>query len=112
MLKLKDAYGLWQRLLPHSSKIQRHTLGERIDELFLEALECAFRASYLSGREKTAAVESAVVRLDSVKFFLLVGWEISMITDKQYAHISAPLVEASKMLVGWKEYLEKKTLPS
>lgn len=58
------------------------------------------------------AVGGAVVRLDLVKFFLLVGWEIGMITDKQYAHISAPLVAASKMLVGWKTYLENKTPPT
>ncbi len=58
------------------------------------------------------AVEHAVVRLDIVKFFLLVSWEIEMITDKQYVHISTPLSEASKMLVGWKDYMEKKTLPN
>ena len=109
MLTLKDSYGLWQQLLPHASKTQRRTLGERIDKLFLETLELAFRASYLSGQQKIAAVDSAVIRLDLVKFFLLIAWEIGMITDKQYAHLSAPLVEASKMLVGWKAYLEKKT---
>ena len=109
VLVLKNAYSLWQQLLPHSSKIQRHTLGERTDALLLETLEWAFRASYLSGPQKVAAVESAVVRLDLVKFFLLVAWEIGMLTDKQYTQLSAPLVEASKMLVGWKAYLEKKT---
>ncbi|MEK7109099.1 MAG: four helix bundle protein [Patescibacteria group bacterium] len=108
-MALKDAYGVWQELLPHSSKIQRHTLGEKIDRLLLETLEFAFRASYLSGQQKISAVESAVVRLDLVKFFLLVAWEIDMLTDKQYARLSAPLVESSKMLVGWKTYLEKKT---
>jgi len=111
VLTLKDAYGLWQKLLPHSSKTQRRTLGEKIDGLFLETLELAFRASYLSGRQKAEAVDGSVVRLDLVKFFLLVGWEIGMFTDKQYAQLSAPLVEASKMLVGWKAYLEKKTPP-
>ena len=109
VLTLKDAYALWQQLLPHSSKIQRHTLGEKIDTLFLETLEWAFRASYLSQQQKATAIQAAVVRLDLVKFFLLVGWEINMITDKQYAHVSAPLVEASKMLVGWRESVEKKT---
>ncbi|MBI5004001.1 four helix bundle protein [Candidatus Kaiserbacteria bacterium] len=109
VLVLKDSYGLWQGLLPHIAKTQRRTLGEKIDELFLATLEWAFRASYLSGQQKVTAIEAAVVRLDLVKFFLLVGWEIDMVTDKQYAHLSAPLVEASKMLVGWKEYLETKT---
>lgn len=111
VLTLKDSYNLWQQLLPHSSKIHRQTLGEKIDRLFLETLEWAFRASYLSGPQKAATVDGSVVRLDLVKFFLLIAWEIGMLTDKQYAQLSAPLVEASKMLVGWKEYLEKKTPP-
>ena len=111
VLTLKDSYSLWQQILPHASKTQRRTLGEKIDGLFLETLELAFRASYLSGLQKVAAVENSIVRLDLVKFFLLISWEIGMITDKQYAHLSAPLVEASKMLVGWKAYLEKKTPP-
>jgi hypothetical protein len=109
VLTLKDAYGLWQQLLPHVAKTQRRTLGEKIDMLFLEALEWAFRASYCPQQQKVTAIEAAVVRLDLVKFFLLVGWDIGMITDRHYAHVSAPLVEASKMLVGWKEYMEKKT---
>lgn len=109
VLTLKDSYNIWQHLLPHSSKIHRQTLGEKIDRLLLETLEWAFRASYLSGQKKITTVEGAVVRLDLVKFFLLIAWEIDMLTDKQYAQLSAPLVDASKMLVGWKEYLEKKT---
>jgi hypothetical protein len=32
-----------------------------------------------------------------------------MLTDAQYAQLSEYLVEASKMLVGWKHYIEKKT---
>lgn len=111
VLTLKDAYNLWQQLLPHCAKTQRRTLGEKVDGLFLETLEWAFRASYLSGQQKSEVIGNAVVRLDSVKFFLLVGWEVDMLTDKQYARLSAPLVEASKMLVGWKEYVEKKTPP-
>ena len=109
VLKLKDAYRLWQQLLQHSAKTQRRTLGEKIDFLFLETLEYTFRASYLTGQEKAKTLDAAVTKLDLVKFFLLIGWEVEMITDKQYAHLLPPVVEASKMLVGWKAYLEKKT---
>lgn len=75
----------------------------------LEALDFTFRASFASGLEKYAALNTAITKLDAVKFFLLVGWECDMISEKHYAMLCAPLIESSKMLVGWKTYLEKKT---
>lgn len=63
-------------------------------------------------RRQIAALETAIGRLDLAKFFLLIAWEMAVLTDAQYQHISEHLVEASKMLTGWKSYYsEKKTLP-
>ena len=109
--RVKQAYLLWNILLSHTPKYSRQTLGLKIDYLLLETLEWAFRASYLPPSQKTSAVITAITKLDLAKFFLQVGWEGGMLDDKQYARVSEPLVEASKMLVGWKEYLEKKTPP-
>ena len=75
----------------------------------LETLAYSFRASYLKDERKILAIETALARLDLAKFFLIIGWEMKMMTDAQYAQLSEYLVEASKMLVGWKNYLEKKT---
>lgn len=75
----------------------------------LETLACSFRATYLREDRKIAAIEAALARLDLAKFFLVIGWEMKMLTDSQYAQLSEYLVEASKMLVGWKNYSEKKT---
>ncbi len=75
----------------------------------LEALDFTFRASFTRGSEKSDALNTAIAKLDAAKFFLLVGWECDMISEKHYAILCGPLVEASKMLVGWKAYLENKT---
>ena len=107
--KLKDAYLIWQGFLPHVDKARRQTLAQRIDSELLETLAYSFRASYLKDERKILAIETALARLDLAKFFLIIGWEMKMMTDAQYAQLSEYLVEASKMLVGWKNYLEKKT---
>lgn len=107
--KLKDAYLIWQSFLPHVAKAHRQTIAHRIDTELLETLSSSFRAAYLKDERKIAAIEAALARLDLAKFFLIIGWEMKMLTDSQYAQISEYLVEASKMLVGWKNYLEKKT---
>jgi len=107
--KLKDSYLIWQSFLPHVDKARRQTLASRIDAELLETLASSFRAAYLKEMRKIAAVETALAHLDLAKFFLIIGWEMKMLTDAQYARLSVDLVEASKMLVGWKNYIEKKT---
>ena len=91
------------------AKAHRQTLAARIDAELLETLAQSFRAGYLKGDRKITAVETAIGRLDLAKFFLIIAWETKILTDSQYAQISEYLVEASKMLVGWKAYIEKKT---
>jgi hypothetical protein len=107
--KLKDAYLIWQSFLPHVDKARRQTIAQRIDAELLETLAYSFRATYLKDARKVAAIETALAHLDLAKFFLIIGWEMKMLTDTQYAQLSEYLAEASKMLVGWKNYIEKKT---
>lgn len=107
--KLKEAYLAWQAALPHVAKMHRQTIAARIDTAFLDALESAFSASYLPPAQKLTALTRSIARLDVAKFLLLVGWEARTITNAQHMRISKLLIEASKMLVGWKTYLEKKT---
>ena len=109
VLKLKEAYLAWQAALPHVAKARRQTIGARIDEALLDTLEYAFRAEYLSGQRKMDVLEIAIAKCDAAKFFLLVGWECSAITNAQHLRITELLVDASKMLVKWRIYLEKKT---
>ncbi len=109
MLKLKEAYLAWQAALPHVAKTRRQTVGARIDAALLDTLESAFSAAYLPPIQKLAALDASIMRLDIAKFLLMVGWEGNAITSAQHFQISNLLVDASKMLVGWRSYVEKKT---
>lgn len=79
-----------------------------MDKLLLEILDLTFRASYSSGLKKLDLVSESVIKNDLLKFFLTVMWECKIMEDKKYIRISTILVEASKMLSGWKEYLQNK----
>ncbi len=93
--------------LPHVAKTRRQTIAARIDSALLDTLEYAFQAEYLSGQPKIKAIDISIARLDIAKFFLLVGWESNAITNAQHMRIAGLLIDASKMLVGWRSYLEK-----
>ena len=105
--KLTTAYKLWYEFLPNFPKTSRYTLGEKIDSLFLEVTELAFLASYFYKAQKLPYVQKAVVKLDLLKFFLQISWEIKAIDNKKFILLSEKLNEIGKMLGGWLRQLAK-----
>ena len=73
----------------------------KIDSLFLETMESMFVASYLSKESKLPYLRKAAAKLDLLKFFLQVSWEIKALDNKKYAALSEKLGEIGRMLGGW-----------
>ena len=82
-------------------KDEKYTLGEKIDNLFIETLEFIFIAAYLGREQKLPYLQKAATKLDLVKFFLQIIWEIKALDNKQYIVLSEPLEKIGMMLGGW-----------
>jgi len=101
MQKLVSVYKLWHEFLPHFTKDSRYTIGAKIDSLFLETIEYIIRASYSDKLEKLIALKNASFKLDLLKLFLQVSWEIKSLDNKKYISLSEKLDEIGRMLGGW-----------
>ena len=101
------AYKLWHTFFPTVLKTARHTLGAKIDFLFVELLELLFTASYSSKERKTLILQNAKNKLDLLKFFSQILWEIKALDNKKYITLSKKLFEIGNMLGGWSNYLTK-----
>ena len=88
---------------------QRSTLPVKIDSLFIETTEAIVIASYLTSKEKIPFVRKASTKLDLLKFFLQVAWEIKALDNKKYIALSERVDEIGKMLGGWIKQLLKRT---
>ena len=88
-------------------KIHRHSLGERVDILFVEIIEAIACATFLARSEKQPYVRLAIRKLDTLKVFLLILWETKSLDTKKYAALSLPLDEVGKMLGGWNGQLTR-----
>lgn len=87
-------------------------MGSKIDALFVDALESIAIASYLPPVQKLPVVQRATSKVDTLKFFLQVAWEIKALDTKKYTALSQPLQEIGRMLGGWyKNLLTKQTPP-
>ncbi len=109
--KLIVAYKVWHKFLPYFPKTSRYTLGGKINTLFLELLELLVIASY-SRSERALYVQKAIIKLDLLKFFLQLAWEIKILDDKKFISLSEKLSEVGRMLGGWNKQLIKETSPS
>src|SRR3989338_1395997 len=103
--KATSAYKLWHDYFAHFPRLSRYTLGTKIDGLFLETIELILLAGYARRTQKLTVVERASSKLDTLKFFLRVAWEIKAIEHNKYAKLSEPLLEVGKMLGGWRKQL-------
>ena len=101
------AYKLWHEFLPHFPKTSRYTLGGKVDALFIETAELVFTASYLSKELKRPFVQKAIAKLDLLKFFLQITWEIKALDNKKYIAMSEKIDEIGKMVGGWNRQLSK-----
>lgn len=111
LLKAKSAYALWFSILNNFPKVHRYTLGGKIENYFLELLECIFISLYLPSNQKVVQLAVAIAKLDGLKFFLQHAWENKCITQTAYAELSEHLVEIGRMLYGWKRGIETKNSP-
>lgn len=109
LIKTKTAYSLWFQLLKDFPKIYRYNLGGKIENYFLSLLEHTFITIYLSGEKKAAQLSMAILKLDSLKFFLQLAWENKCLSSIKYLALSEQLEEVGRMLGGWKKGLENKT---
>jgi len=110
LVKAKEAYQAWHKYLLNVNRLDRYTIGARIDETFLSLLELIFRATFAYDKfEKLSLVSQAIGRGDLLKFFLQLGWEQKSLDHTCYGSLVLLLDEVGRMLGGWKKSLHEKT---
>ena len=77
--------------------------------MFTEIIELLFVASYLGKQEKLPYLQKAIRRLDVLKFFFQISWEIKALDNKKYISVSSNLNEIGRMLGGWIRGIQNKT---
>lgn len=99
--KLNEGYKLWHGFLIDLPRLTRYTLGVKIDNIFTDCLELSILAGYTPRGEKLQTVQRLSTKVDALKFFLKLLWEMKALDNKKYTAISRPLAEIGKMVGGW-----------
>lgn len=105
--KLKDTYKVWNMCHGLMFKTQRYSLGNKIDKLFVEAIEAVATAGFLKPSEKLPWVRLAIRKADTIQILLLVCLETNSFEEKHFLEISVRLSEVGRDLGGWNGKLMK-----
>lgn len=112
-MRAKEAYQAWHNHLVNLKRLDRDTVGTKIDTTFLSILELIFRACFAYDKfKKLSLVSQAIGKTDLLKFFLQIGWEHKILNHTQYGALILNLDEVGRMLGGWKKNLGDKTSPN
>jgi hypothetical protein len=101
VVRLIEVYKMWHEFMPNMAKTSRFTLGQKIDDLFIETTELIFLASHLTKEQKIPYLQKASAKLDLLKLFIQISWEIKAIDNGKFIVLSEPLEEVGRMLGGW-----------
>ena len=100
-------YVVWHEYHSTLPKTQRYSLGQKVDDLFIELIEAVSTAAFLSREEKLPYVRISIRKLDTLKILAMILWETKALDNKKYIALSLPLNEIGKMLGGWNGQLVK-----
>lgn len=109
--KVKDVYLIWFSYYQALPKLHRYSLGQRIDDIFIDVIEAISSASFLRPEEKTPYVRLAIRKVDTLKILLMVLWETKSLENKKYIALSVEIDEVGRMLGGWNGQLTKQNSP-
>ncbi len=109
--KTKEAYHMWYGYYQNLPKIHRHSLGQKIDKIFIKIIEALATASFLIRQEKLPYVRLAIRKVDTLKIFLMILWENKSLDNKKYIALSIKIDEIGRMLGGWNGQLQKQNSP-
>ncbi len=97
---------IWINIVPHMAKGARYTIGERIENKFLDLLELSYIAYFTPKDKKQEKITESILVLDTLKFLISIAWEAKLISNRHYEEMAVKLDEVGKMLGGWKKSLE------
>ena len=105
------AFKLWYQYLPHTPRLIRHSLGEKITTLFTQLIELILIAGYSQKDKKIEIIHKASTTLDLLKYFLEIAFDLKAIKSAQLASLASLLAEVGRQLGGWTKQASKQAPP-
>ena len=110
--KAKSLYKNWMEIHRNIERTVRFGLGAKIDSLLLNLLETLRKAAYSPVDKKLLILNEASDKIDSIRFFVQILWEMKFIPNNKYIELETDMQNIGRIVGGWKKGLQSKTPPA
>jgi len=94
-------YSLFHEYRKIVSKKDRFTIYERSENLIIDLMELILEAGYTKNISKSAVLEKASVKLNTLRLFIRLMKETRVFDIKKYITLQEKIDEVGRMLGGW-----------
>jgi len=105
--KVCDFYKNIYLLFPKIPKRDRFGIYAKIESICLEIVTLSIAAALEIKPNKMAPLNSARIKIETLKRLIRVTSELNIINQKKYFDLELNLQEISKMTNGWLKYLKE-----
>jgi len=102
--KICELYKLFHEYLRLFPKIEKYSLGQKIENLILEILEISLKTVYSPKQEKLSLLKEVDIKVNLLKTLLRLANEIKSLDNKKYLILQEKLQEIGRMVGGWIRY--------
>lgn len=99
---ITSTYDFMKYIVPIASRFpknHRYQIGERIENLVFDILELLIDAKF--SRDKSNILISANIKLEKLRFFIRLVYDLKLIPIKRYGYISEQINNIGSQLGGW-----------
>jgi len=104
VIKLFMIYEITHKLIFKFPKHERYTLGEKIENSILEAIEISILANQASKYEKEKILLKSNSKIELLKILFRISLNCKIIESKEYLEMENRLQEIGRMTQGWIKY--------
>lgn len=104
VIKLFAIYEIAHRLIFRFPKHERYSLGEKIENSILEAIETFISANQISKYEKEKLLLRANSKVELLKILFRIALNCEILNSKDYLNLENRLQEVGRMTQGWIKY--------
>ena len=106
---MKTIYKNWLPICRNLPKNEQYNLGQKVDALLIDILETLHKAAFSQIQTKIVLLGEVLAKIDSLRFFIQLCWELKLIPNKQFSLIGGDIEEVGRMVGGWRKGLVAKT---
>lgn len=91
---------MWHGFLNRLPRTTRYTVGAKIDTLFTDLIAIALTSKYAKREEKLFILKQMSEKLDHLKYFITILWEMKALETNKYSRLAEKLSTVGRMVGG------------